>query len=90
VGHEVKLINFSAPGKPLRLDIQGFAHSNTFDQAFVSGIHGLNRPTNVRMGPDGCAWVVDYAQCATTGRLVPTASSSAPPTVRWCRYQAQV
>jgi hypothetical protein len=68
VGHEVKLINFSAPGKPLRLDIQGFAHNNTFDQAFVSGIHGLNRPTNIRMGPDGCAWVVDYGAVRDFGQ----------------------
>lgn len=68
VGHEVKLINFSAPGKPLRLDIQGFAHNKTFDQAFVSGIRGLNRPTNIRMGPDGCAWVVDYGAVRDFGQ----------------------
>ncbi len=68
VGHEVKLINFSNPGKPLSLEISEFAHNNTFDQAFVSGIHGWNRPTNVRMGPDGCAWVVDYGAVRDFGQ----------------------
>jgi hypothetical protein len=68
IGHEIKLINFSRPGKALQLEISGFAHNNTFDQAFVSGIHGLNRPTNVRMGPDGCAWVVDYGAVRDVGQ----------------------
>jgi hypothetical protein len=68
VGHEVKLINFSKPNEPLALNITSFAHNNTFDQAFVSGIHGWNRPTNVRMGPDGCAWVVDYGAVRDFGQ----------------------
>ena len=68
VGHEVKLINFSRPGTPLKLEISQFAHNNTFDQAFVSGIRGLNRPTNVRMGPDSCAWVVDYGAVRDFGQ----------------------
>jgi glucose/arabinose dehydrogenase len=68
IGHEVKLINFSKPGQPLTLQISEFAHNNTFDQAFVSGIHGWNRPTNVRMGPDGCAWVVDYGAVRDFGQ----------------------
>jgi hypothetical protein len=73
VGHEVKLINFSKPGKPLALEISEFAHNKTFDQAFVSGIHGWNRPTNVRMGPDGCAWVVDYGAVRDFGQGGPDA-----------------
>jgi hypothetical protein len=68
VGHEVKLINFSKPGQPLALEISLFAHNNTFDQAFVSAIHGMNRPTNVRMGPDGCAWIVDYGAVRDFGQ----------------------
>jgi len=68
VGHEVKLINFSKPHEPLALNITGFAHNNTFDQAFISGIHGLNRPTNVRMAPDGCAWIVDYGAVRDFGQ----------------------
>jgi hypothetical protein len=68
VGHEIKLINFSKPHEPLSLNIVGFAHNNTFDQAFVSGIHGMNRPTNIRMGPDGCAWIVDYGAVRDFGQ----------------------
>ncbi|MBV8504569.1 MAG: hypothetical protein JOZ11_01960 [Alphaproteobacteria bacterium] len=61
VGHEVKLINFNqVPGSPLALRIQNFARNSTNDQAFVTNINGFNRPTNVRFGPDGCAYVVDY------------------------------
>jgi glucose/arabinose dehydrogenase len=61
VGHEVKLINFNQlPGSPLALRIQNFARNSTGDQAFVTNINGFNRPTNVRFGPDGCAYVVDY------------------------------
>ena len=70
VGHEVKLINFSLPGKPLELELSQFAHNDNFDQAFVSpnNVHGFNRPTNVRMGPDGCAWVVDYGAVRDFGQ----------------------
>ena len=69
VGHEVKLINFSPAGKPLQLEIQDFAHNDTFDQAFVTqNVHGLNRPTNVRMGPDACAWIVDYGAVRDLGQ----------------------
>jgi glucose/arabinose dehydrogenase len=68
VGHEVRLINFSKPHEPLALQIMDFAHNTTFDQAFVSGAHGLNRPTNVRMGPDGCAWIVDYGAVRDFGQ----------------------
>lgn len=68
IGHEIKLINFSQPGQPLALNIMSFAHNNTFDQAFVSGIHGMNRPTNVRMGPDDCAWIVDYGAVRDAGQ----------------------
>jgi glucose/arabinose dehydrogenase len=61
VGHEVRLINFNqAAGSPLALKFQNFARNSTGDQAFVTNINGLNRPTNIRFGPDGCAYVVDY------------------------------
>jgi hypothetical protein len=68
VGHEVKIVNFSAPGKPLKLEISQFAHNTIFDQAFITGARGLNRPTNVRMGPDGCAWIVDYGAVRDFGQ----------------------
>ena len=73
VGHEVKLVNFSSPGVPLELKIMRFAHNSTFEQAFVSGIRGFNRPTNVKFGPDGCAWVVDYGAVRDFGQSDPDA-----------------
>ena len=70
VGHEVKLINFSKPGEPLELKIQRFAHNVTFEQAFVNPDHlrGFNRPTNIRFGPDGCAYVADYGAVRDFGQ----------------------
>jgi hypothetical protein len=73
VGHEVKLINFSKPGEPLELKIQRFAFNKTTEQAFVSGISGFNRPTNVKFGPDGCAYVVDYGAVRDFGQSDPDA-----------------
>jgi len=70
IGHEVKLINFDAKGdKPLALKIQNFARNNTGDQAFISPDHpaAFNRPTNIRFGPDGCAYVVDYGAVRDAG-----------------------
>ena len=62
IGHEVKLINFNqVPGSPLALRVQNFARNSTGEQAFlVDNTNGFNRPLNVRFGPDGCAYVVDY------------------------------
>ncbi len=63
VGHEVKLINFNqVPGSPLALRIQNFARNPPgMEQAFVfPNLNGFNRPLDVRFGPDGCAYVVDY------------------------------
>jgi glucose/arabinose dehydrogenase len=72
VGHEIKLINFSRPEKPLTLKIQRFARNTTFEQAFVSGgIRGFNRPTNVKFGPDGCAYIVDYGAVRDFGQSDP-------------------
>jgi hypothetical protein len=70
VGHEVKLINFSKEDEeePLELKIRRFAFNKTGDQAFVSGARGFNRPTNVKFGPDGCAWVVDYGAVRDFGQ----------------------
>jgi hypothetical protein len=70
VGHEVKLINFNQNfGDPLQVSFQDFARNDTGDQAFISPTHhaGFNRPTNVRFGPDGCAYVVDYGAVRDAG-----------------------
>jgi hypothetical protein len=68
VGHEVKLLNFNqVPGSPLALKFQNFARNSTGDQAFTTNINGFNRPTNVRFGPDGCAYVADYGAVRDLG-----------------------
>jgi hypothetical protein len=68
IGHEVKLINFSKQNGPLELKIQRFAKNKNGDMAFIDGSHGWNRPTNLRFGPDGCAWVVDYGAVRDFGQ----------------------
>jgi streptogramin lyase len=55
-----------------------FAHNKTFEQAFVSGARGFNRPTNVKFGPDGCAWVVDYGAVRDFGQSDPDAKFIVP------------
>ena len=70
VGHEVKLINFNAKGnQALNLQIQNFARNDTGDQAFISPgkTAAFNRPLNVRFGPDGCAYIVDYGAVRDVG-----------------------
>ncbi|MBV9151771.1 MAG: hypothetical protein JO204_08355 [Alphaproteobacteria bacterium] len=71
VGHEVKLINFNQErSDPLQLSFQNFARNDSGDQAFVNKngqFAAFNRPTNVRFGPDGCAYVVDYGAVRDPG-----------------------
>ena len=70
VGHEVKVINFNQdPSGPLQLSFRNFAFNSSGEQAFVSPGHtaAFNRPTNVRFGPDGCAYVVDYGAVRDNG-----------------------
>jgi hypothetical protein len=69
IGHEVKLINFNQlSDTPLSLQIQNFARNSTGDQAFITtNINGFNRPTNLRFGPDGCAYVPDYGAVRDQG-----------------------
>ena len=68
IGHEVKLINFSKQGEALALKIQRFAKNKSGDQAFIDGLHGWNRPTQLRFGPDGCAWISDYGAVRDFGQ----------------------
>jgi hypothetical protein len=70
VGHEIKLINFNQdPNLPLQLSFENFARNNTGDQAFISTTNSaaFNRPTNLRFGPDDCAYVVDYGAVRDPG-----------------------
>jgi hypothetical protein len=72
VGHEVKLINFNQNSdQPLALKILQFAHNTTNEQAFPDNLRGFNRPTNIRFGPDGCAYVVDYGAVRDVGQSDP-------------------
>jgi hypothetical protein len=68
VGHEVKLINFPDDDDPLQLKITRFAKNKSGDQAFIDGSRGFNRPTNIRFGPDGCAWIADYGAVRDFGQ----------------------
>jgi hypothetical protein len=70
-GHDVEFANFSEQGEPLQLSQQRFAHNTTFDQAFTDGIRGINRPTNLRFGPDDCAYLVDYGAVRDFGQSDP-------------------
>ncbi len=70
-GHDVQLVNFSRPGEPLQLKLSLFAHNSTLEQAFPDGIRGINRPTNLRFGPDGCAYLVDYGAVRDFGQSDP-------------------
>jgi hypothetical protein len=68
VGHEIRLLNFVAQGnQPPALQVENFARNNSGDQAFIDGIRGFNRPTNIRFGPDGCAYVADYGAVRDVG-----------------------
>jgi hypothetical protein len=70
VGHEVKLLNFNQErDDPLQLSFQNFARNDTGDQAFIgtTKLAAFNRPTNLRFGPDGCAYVVDYGAVRDPG-----------------------
>ena len=57
------------PNSPLQMSFQNFARNDTGDQAFISSTNtaGFNRPTNIRFGPDGCAYVVDYGAVRDPG-----------------------
>ena len=70
-GHDIQLINFSRPGEPLQLELQRFAHNTTFEQAFVDGIRGINRPVDLKFGPDECAYLVDYGAVRDFGQSDP-------------------
>ena len=77
-GHDVELVNFSRPGVPLQLQQTRFAHNSTSDQAFPDGIRGINRPTDLKFGPDGCAYLVDYGAVRDFGQSDPRTKFRGP------------
>jgi len=87
LGHDIELINFTKQGNPNELQMSRFAFncpSNKQDhdgdsprcavhsgQAFADMLKGINRPTTVRFGPDGAAYLVDYGAVRDFGRSDP-------------------
>ncbi len=67
-GHDVELVNFSKPGEPLQLQQTVFARNTTFEQAFPDGLRGINRPVDLKFGPDDCAYLVDYGAVRDFGQ----------------------
>ena len=70
-GHDIELVNFSRPGEPLQLQQTRFAHNTTFEQAFVGALRGINRPADLKFGPDDCAYLVDYGAVRDFGQSDP-------------------
>ena len=71
-GHDIELVNFSDPNAPLQLQQSRFAYNTTGDQAFTdAGVRGINRPTDLKFGPDGCAYLVDYGAVRDFGQSDP-------------------
>lgn len=66
-GHDIELVNFSKPGDPLQLQQKRFAHNSNFEQAFPDGLRGINRPVDLKFGPDDCAYLVDYGAVRDLG-----------------------
>jgi hypothetical protein len=82
-GHDVELVNFtgSTPSElqlsrfafncrqgEQRHDPDGTPKcAGETEQAFVSMMRGINRPTTIRFGPDGAAYLVDYGAVRDPG-----------------------
>src|SRR6267378_4403724 len=82
-GHDVELVNFTGntPSElqlsrfafNCRQGDQGHDPDGTpkcageTEQAFVSQMRGINRPTTIRFGPDGAAYLVDYGAVRDPG-----------------------
>jgi hypothetical protein len=72
-GHDVELVNFSGRKNDgsLQLQLQRFAFNTGFEQAFPSGLRGINRPVDLKFGPDDCAYLVDYGAVRDFGQSDP-------------------
>ena len=86
-GHDVELVNFTGQSpNELQLSRFAFncrqgdqRHDpdgtpkcvGESDQAFTSQVHGINRPTTIRFGPDGAAYLVDYGAVRDPGGADP-------------------
>jgi glucose/arabinose dehydrogenase len=77
-GHDVELVNFGPSNLPLQLSQSRFAHNTTFEQAFVDGLRGINRPVDLKFGPDDCAYLVDYGAVRDFGQSDPASKFKDP------------
>jgi hypothetical protein len=77
-GHDVELVNFSQPGQPFQLSLSRFAYNKTFEQAFIEGLRGINRPVDLKFGPDDCAYLVDYGAVRDFGQSDPASKFKDP------------
>jgi len=82
-GHDVELVNFTGQSpNELQLSRFAFNCRQSdqrhdpdgaprcvgeSDQAFTSQVRGINRPTTIRFGPDGAAYLVDYGAVRDPG-----------------------
>jgi len=64
-------VNFSLTGNVLDLSQSRFAHNTTFEQAFPDLVHGINRPVDLKFGPDDCAYLIDYGALRDFGQSDP-------------------
>jgi glucose/arabinose dehydrogenase len=78
-GHDIELVNFGGGNDgPLQLQLQRFAYNTTFEQAFPDGLRGINRPVDLKFGPDDCAYLVDYGAVRDFGQSDPASKFVAP------------
>jgi glucose/arabinose dehydrogenase len=82
-GHDVELVNFTSQSNPNELRLSRFAFNckgvkkhdpdgtpkcdGESEQAFAAMLSGINRPTTIRFGPDGAAYLVDYGAVRDPG-----------------------
>ena len=82
-GHDIELVNFTGTSpselqlsrfafncrqSDQRHDPDGTPKcAGESDQAFTSQVRGINRPTTIRFGPDGAAYLVDYGAVRDPG-----------------------
>ena len=93
-GHDVELVNFLSDNpselqlsrfafncrqRDQRHDPDGTPQCNgESDQAFTMIAHGINRPTTIRFGPDGAAYLVDYGAVRDPGGADPRSAFADP------------
>ena len=92
-GHDIQLVHFLKNGD-IHLERFAFncKHDNQVpgdkpgekvcahaeNQAFVAGIHGINRPVDGKFGPDGAFYLVDFGAVRDFGRSTPGAMFTNP------------